>query len=261
VKYLIASLILIISSQAFSTEVLVWDSKPLEIRLEVGKERIVEFPDNIEVALPSKVLARMSFDSRSKVGYFLPRATFPKVRAKVRLVSTNELIFVEIFAVESTNDLPLENVKVILKSEKDKQDKDAQELMAQSNNVTLKELVQYVTHDFFAPPEFKKMSLPIQESRIQRPLNLDLMFTGFSAGLFDLEAVKQYRTQLYTLTAIKLTNRTNQVQPIIYSHLENNGYITASSQHRTVMAKGSDGQSTLLYYVTKKPLSENSDFL
>lgn len=249
------------SSQAISTEILVWDSKPLEIRLEVGKERIVEFPDNIEVALPSKVLARMSFDSRSKVGYFLPRTPFPKVRAKVRLVSSNELIFVEIFAVEPDDATPLEDVKVILKSEWEEQDKDKQVLFAQSNNVTLKELVQYATHDFFAPPEFKKMTLPIQESRIQRPLNLELMFTGFSAGLFDLEPVKQYRTQLYTLTAIKLTNRTNQVQPIIYSHLENNGYVTASSQHRTVTPKGSNGQSTLLYYVTHKPLTENGNFL
>lgn len=260
-KYLAIFMMAMFSFNVFATEVLVWDKKPLEIRLEVNKERIIEFPDNISMAIPNKVLNRMRVDSSAGNAYFIPRAPFPKARIKVTLVSTGEVIWAYIFAEESSNEMPLPNVKVITNEEKIADDESRQKLFAKSGQVSKKQLTQYATHDFFAPPEFKKMDLPIQESPILRPLNLELMFTGRSAGLFDLQAVKQYRTQNYTLTAIVLTNRTNEVQPIIFSDLEVNGYLAASSQHINLMPRGTDGQSSVLYYITDKPLSENSSFL
>lgn len=260
-KLLIFLTLTLLAFSSTATEVLVWDKKPLEIRLEVNKERLIEFPDNISMAIPGKALNRMSVDSAAGVAYLMPRVAFGKVRIKVRLVSTNELILVDLFAVDPSDDMPMQNVKVISNEEKQANEEAQVELMAQSSDVTLKQLVQYVSHDFFAPPEFQKMDLPIQESRILKPLNLELMFTGFSAGIFDLKAIKQYRTQNYTLTAIKVTNRTNETQPIIYSDLENVGYITAGSQHSVVQPKGTQQQSTLLYYITDRPLTENSNYL
>lgn len=260
-KILVLLALTLLSISATATEVLVWDKKPLEIRLEVNKERLIEFPDNISMALPGKVLNRMSVDSAAGIAYLTPRVPFGKVRIKVRLVSTNELVLIDMFAVEATDDIPMQRVKIISNDEKIAKETAQQELMARSSDVSLKQLIQYATHDFFAPPEFKKMDLPIQESRILKPLNLDLMFTGFSAGIFDMQAVKQYRTQSYTLTAIKVTNRTNITQPIVYSDIENTGYITVSSQHLDVSPRGSERQSTLLYYVTSKPLTENSNYL
>lgn len=260
-KVAILFILLLSSISVTATEILVWDKKPLEIRLEVNKERLVEFPDNISMALPPKVLARMSVDSAAGIAYLLPRAPFGKVRIKVRLASTNELIFVDIFAVEPTDDTPMQRVKIVSNEEKIARDETKQQLISNSADISLKELIQYAAHDFFAPPEFKKMDFPIIESRILKPLNLELMFTGLSAGLFDLQPVKQYRTQKYTLTAIKVTNRTNVTQPIVYSDLENVGYITVSSQHINVLPKGTNRQSTLLYYVTDKPLTEGGSYL
>jgi integrating conjugative element protein (TIGR03749 family) len=241
-----------------ATEILVWKQKPLEVRLEVGKERIVKFPDNIMLALPAKVRNRMSIDSSAGVAYLTPLAPFPKTRIKVRLATTNELIYIDTFAQTPDDEVPLQDVKIITSAEHEKIQDAKQELFAETDSISLKELVQYATHDFFAPPEFAKLSLPIQESPITKPLNLELMFTGFSAGIFDAKAIKQYRTVNYTLTAIKLTNRTHRTQPIVYSHIENTGYETVSSQHTEVGPKGSNQQSTLLYFVTDRPLSEIS---
>lgn len=254
-KKLLLLLTALVSFQTAATDILVWDKKRLTIKLEVGKERIVEFPDNIRYGIPSAVLKKMNVDSQAGVLYLLPRAPFPETDIKVTLASTSEQVLVTMFAVRPQDDLPLEDVKVITKSESDKQDKQDQELLAKSSDVSLKQAIQFASQDLFAPPDYQKMVLPIQISEVRKPLNLELMFQGFSAGIFDLKAIKQYRTQKLTVTAIVATNRTDQVQPIVYSHLENTGYITVTSQHKQVQPAGSEGQSTVLYYVTERPLT------
>ncbi|WP_428776370.1 TIGR03749 family integrating conjugative element protein [Vibrio sp.] len=242
-----------------ATEILVWDKKPLSIRLEVGKERIIEFPDNIMIGLPEKVSARMQINSAAGVAYLKPMAPFPKTRITIRLESTNELMFIDMFAVKSDSAADLDMVKILTKEAHAKQQavKDAQ--FIQSESVSIKELIQFASHDLYAPTRLKNLTKPVQESSISKPLKLDLMFMGRSASLFDLKALKQYRTLRYTLTAILITNRTYQKQPIRYTDLYPN-FIAVSSQHMDVGVLGSESQSTVLYLVTERPLSEDKTY-
>lgn len=257
VKMIVAATMLL-SAVASATEVLVWDKKPLSIRLEVGKERIIEFPDNIELEMPKKAFNRLKIDAAAGVAYMTARAPFPSVRVRAKLVSTNETIFVDLFAVrpESGEDVPLEQVKIVTAKQHEKKQEAKDELFERSSEVSIKELIQYAAHDFFAPDRLKKTKMPIVSGRLARQLDLSLMFTGRSAGLLELKPIKQYQTRKYTLTAIQATNRTGKPQKIVYRDIYP-GYEAVSSQHIDVGPRGSRSQSTVIYLVTEKPLTEN----
>lgn len=255
-KYLIVLSSFFVFTNSWATQVLVWNKKPLELRLEVGKERIVEFEDNIILGFPQKVKSRMRISSAAGVAYLTPVTPFPKTRVQIKLASSNEVIFVDMFAVDSEDSQPLESVKVISNEEQQENEANEQALFESTDGVTLKQLVQYATHAYFAPPRLRDSSLAIRISDVTKPVDLRLLFQGSSAGLYELKPLKNFQTTEYNLTTILLTNRTQHQQKIIYSDITGE-YETVSSQHLTVGPKASATQSTVLYLVTKQPLSEN----
>lgn len=257
--YLPLFLFLLTSFSAMSTEILVWDKKPLSIRLEIGKERIIEFEDNIEIEMTSNVHSRLKIDAAAGVAYLTAIESFPKSRISVTLVATNERIFIDLFAIESDSNQELDLIKVISNDTKLEKEHQKNQHFKQSVNITIKELVQYASHDFFAPTRLKLNNLLIQESIINQKLNLDILFLGRSAGLFDLKPLKQYRTLNYNLTAIVLTNKTSEKQMILYKDIYPN-FIAVSSQHKDVGPVGSNSQSTILYLVTEKPLADDATY-
>ncbi len=246
-----------LTSAAWATDVLVWDKRPLQVRLEVNKERIIEMPDNVRVGIPEYLYSKVNISTTGGVMYVTAKEPFTKTRATIRLASNNEEILMDFFGVEAIDDAEPELIKVIRKDEADKAEAARDAYMAQSNGVTVKEIIQYAAHDFYAPPRLKDTSKPIVENEIRTPLRLDLMLMGRSASLFDLQALKQYRTSRYVLTAILVTNRTSQPQEIVYSDLYPD-FIAASSQHVDVGPAGSKAESTILYLVTSQALSDNA---
>ena len=259
-RVLIAIIALFAAGHSMATEVLVWDKKPLEVRLEVGKERIIQFPDNILLGLPPKIKSRMRIDSAAGVAYLTPVAEFPKTRIRVQLASSNESVFLDLVAVNADSDTPLQLIKIIDKSEQEETENLEQERFGETGDITIKQLVQYVSHDYFAPARLVDKSLGIQVSDINKPLDLRLLFKGASAGLYDLKPLRNYRTIDYNLTAILLTNKTEHPQTIVYSDVAGD-FETVSSQQIKVGPKGSPSQSTLLYLVTKQPLTESGTFV
>ncbi|EKO3611935.1 TIGR03749 family integrating conjugative element protein [Vibrio metschnikovii] len=242
-----------------STEVLVWDKRPLNIQLEVGKERIIEFPDNIELQMPRQVHNRLRINSAAGIAYITAIAPFPNSRISATLVGTNEKVFIDLLAIDpkdSDGDIT-DYVKIVTNEFKQEKQRQRDELFSQSGRVSIRELIQYASHQFFAPPRLRKTGLPIQESIITRPLNLNIMFMGSSAGMFELKPLIQYRTVNYTLTAILLTNKTHTAQPILYRDAHPS-FIAVSSQHKDVGPKGSQAQSTILYLVTERPLNDDA---
>ncbi|MGR5296818.1 TIGR03749 family integrating conjugative element protein [Vibrio mediterranei] len=244
-------------NSAWATDILVWDKRPLQVRLEVNKERIIEMPDNVRVGLPEYLYSKVNISTTGGVMYVTAKEPFTKTRATIRLASNNEEILIDFFGVESIDDMEPELIKIIKKDDAEKAEAARDAYMAQSNGVSVKDIIQYASHDFYAPPRLKNTNKPIIENEIRAQLRLDLMFMGRSASLFDLKALKQYRTSRYTLTAILVTNRTSQPQEIVYSDLYPD-FIAASSQHIDVGPAGSQEESTILYLVTSQPISNNA---
>lgn len=253
---LLATCSMIISPAHSSTEVLVWDTKPLKIRLEISKERIIVFPDNVEITMPAQLHRNVNIASTAGKVYVTPNKPFPESRIEVALVSTNERVLIDLFAVSPTDDNELGIVKVVTNQENILKEQTESELFEQTKNITIKELIQHASHDLYAPARLKQTNRPIRESEIHKPLDLALLFMGRSADLFDIQPLKQYQTTNHTLTAILLTNRTPTQQMLVYRDMYPN-FEAVSSQHKNVGPKGGLDESTVMYLVTKHPLYDD----
>lgn len=239
-----------------STEVLVWDAKPLKVRLEISKERIIVFPDNVEIAMSAQLHKNISISSTAGKVYVTPNKPFPESRIEVSLVSTNQRVLIDLFAVSPSDDNELGIVKVVTNEENELKQQRESELFAQTKSISIKELIQHASHDLYAPSRLKQTNRPIRESEIRKPLDLALLFMGRSADLFDIQPLKQYQTTNYTLTAILLTNRTSTQQMLVYRDMYPN-FEAVSSQHKNVGPKGGLDESTVMYLVTKHPLYDD----
>ncbi|EMY6611310.1 DUF3438 family protein [Vibrio parahaemolyticus] len=245
-------LLAVVSLNAFSTEIAVWDKTPIQVRLEVGTERLIHLPSNVDLGIPENIRPLIRDYNAAGTLYLTPKKPFQKTRFHL-VTESGERIFLDVFATEGTGE-PLEDLKVIRKADMEKTSKVYGLEPQERKGLTVKEILQYAHIDLFGVPRLKP-KINVAESYIKKPLRLDLLFGGRSAGLFELNAFKQYRTQSYTVTAILLTNKSSKPREIKYTDLYPS-MIAASVHHLVVGPAGTVYDETVLLVVTKKPLSE-----
>ncbi|MGR5347499.1 TIGR03749 family integrating conjugative element protein [Vibrio mediterranei] len=242
----------LVSNVANSTEVLVWDSKPLVVNVNVGNEVLIQFPDNVRVGPPAHLINDISVNSAGGTVYLTAKKEFPKNRFAFQLVSDGRQVFVDIATVESDVQ---EVVKIVLKDEYDEAKSKEEERFHQSSFVSIKSLFQYASLDWYAPNRLKSDLFGVREKNINGTYNLDLFWQGISSGVFDMTPIKEYNTNDYTLTAVLLENRTLKRQKIRYRDVYPS-IKAVSSQHLWLGPKGGDDSVTILYV-----LNEGQSFL
>ncbi|TDR72550.1 DUF3438 family protein [Photobacterium lutimaris] len=246
----------VITPSLQATEIHVWDKKPIEIRLEVGKERLVHFSDNVMLEAPQEVVDKVQVYSAAGTLYLKPKQQLGKTRAWA-VLNSGEKIFLDIFAVRP-KDEELDDIKII-HSDEMAQTKEVFGLSTPvATGVTVQQLVQYASIDLYGVQRLVPQ-LPVVESEVTGELDFTVLFGGGSAAMFDVKPLKQYRTANYTLTALLITNRTQWPQQVIYTDVFP-AHIAVSSQHIDVGPVNSITESTTLYMVTDRPLRENSVF-
>ena len=244
-----------------NTEVLIWKKTPLKVNLEVGKERLIHFEDNVSIDLTGSLYKKLRQPTVAAAGvlYLTANAPFPKERITVTLASTGELIFIDLVAVETKDETDLGDVRVVGAKAIDDQAKVEAETLLQSNQVSIRQLFQHASQDWYAPDRLKNNSLPIVEKEIKKEIYLENLFMGASAGLFDLKALKTYTTNRYVLTAIEVKNRTLSPQDIVYSDIYPD-YTVVVAQHVFIGPRYSDTQSTMLYLIREDSLEKDGAY-
>lgn len=253
--------LLVVTGIANATEVHLWDKKPIEIRLEVGKERIITFPSNAKLGMSQDFAGKIRFTNAAGTLYIKALQAFNKTRVFATL-DNGEMLLIDFFAVRPSkgNDAP-EEFKIVHPDAVEKASeglkKSEQEVEENSRSITIKQALQYAVIDLYGVKRLLP-NLAITESEIKKPLNLKHVFINGSAGLFELNAFKQYRTTNYTVTAVHLRNRTHHKQYIrlvdVYPAM-----LVSSSFDTYVEARTEDPMqrdSTTFFIVTKKPLRE-----
>lgn len=252
------TLVLILMAPSVSaTEIFVWKSRPIELKLEVGKERVIEFPMNVKLGMNPALRKRIRLGNAAGKIYITPVQSFPKTRIQARL-EDGQILYLDLHAGRPHGtDLP-EDVKIVFPDQVDEEVAAFGLVKEPKMGITEVQLTRYAIIDNYGVKRLLP-NLPITKSEIKRPLNLEFLFGGSSAAMFDLVAEKQYRTQRFTLTYIRLVNRTNQTQEIRVTDIPafHSGVV---SQHLTVGPKGSLSQISHLYLLTPKPLAEYKQF-
>lgn len=251
-----AILILCASMQATAAEIMVWDKKPLKVQVEVGKERIIAFPDHVYVGVPSALKQYARIQSMQGAVYVRPEIEFPPARIQVKLASTGEIVLIDL---EATTE-PVASEDIIVSMAAKERKAQAESVVAEAarspvaQSINPRELTRYAAMRFYAPERFHTEDRRISRAHVRRDLPLDSLFMGPSYGLFSATAVAAWQANGMVLTAVKLVNNSPVVQPINCSHI-NADFLYATPQHMTVNPAGEPGDITMLYLITERPLS------
>lgn len=251
-------------------EVHVWDKTPIEIKLQLNKERVIRFPSNIKLGMTPAFRNVITMSNAAGVLYIKPNSIFNKTRVFATL-DNGEVLLLDLFSVDdgdqgNLGEFEIVHIKSIEnKASKFNSGKSNTEVTYgssrhTSNEITIKDLIQYAVIDLYGPKRLLPVLPSVVSSEIRKPLNLKHVFINRSAGLFDLEAFKQYRTMNYTITAINLRNRTAYPQDVVLTDVY--PAMLVNSSYETYVEPRSNNKnnrdSTTFFIVTKKPLNEYS---
>ncbi len=242
-------------SSLFASQLVQWDKRPISVVLPVGKERIIQLPDNVLVGVPASIKPLLRVQSAQGLIYLTARQSFSQSRVQLKLHSTGEIILLDISAINN-DELTQEDIVITLSKNNQKT---PSELKTNSSStmskrqVTPIELTQFATRTFYAP---ERLALNDKRIRVTKAPTLDLsrLFTGNSFQVFDAKAQALFRAGNLYLTAIKLVNNTHTQQTITFTDIDAD-FLYATPQHLQVNKKNVPGDTTMLYLITKKPLA------
>lgn len=249
----LALVLLVLSTNALSTQIVEWKKKPIDIVLPIGKERIIELPDNVFVGLPANIEKLVRTQSAQGYVYLTAFSEFQSSRVQLRLHDTGEIVLLNLSA--SAQSMETENIVIRLPSEKKERltNNAKSDYSAPSKNTaTPVELTRFAALKLYAP---ERLATNDHRIRVSKAPNIDLdgLFTGKSYGVFDAEAVAVFRSGHLYLTAVKLVNKHLLPRTINFTDI-NADFLYATPQHLQVNQKNVPGDTTTLYIITDKPL-------
>ncbi len=244
------------TTQALATELMVWDKKPLQMEFQTKAERIIEFPDNVAVALPPQILSKARVSSSGGAVYFTALQPFESTRVEFQLLATGERIFADLRAGEEFSGIDsTESIKVVTSETINVEQSQADALHMASKRVGLTDLLRAASRDWYAPSRLKQLDAGIKVKPVSGTYNLDLFWTGKSAGLYKMTPLRDYVTRDYTLTAVLVENRS--LKPIVVDLGDVYPDVKAvSAQYLDLDAIGKTNSSTVMYVI-----SEGQSFL
>lgn len=251
-RYLALILFIFATLQASATQIVEWNKKPIEIVLPLGKERILEFPDNVFLGIPASLSPFLRSQSAQGFLYLTALEGFPKTRIQVKLNKSGEIILLDIRST-NTSEATTESIVFKMPSEASSIAKDEiTKAQKRLPPVTPIQLTRFVSRLFYGPER-----LAISDPRIKQAfapkMNLDDLFIGPSYGVFELKAEAVFRASGLYLTAIKVSNKTPVPQTIMFNDI-NAEFAYVTPQHLQVNQMNVAGDMTMLYIITRQPL-------
>ncbi len=247
------------SVPSFATTAFTWNGQPLSIMLEIGKERIVRFPDNLQYRFPTEATKSVAMSTTAGILYITPKAELYDLPVDVRLVETGEVIQLRLTAVSQEQDL--DDVRVTTVTEQHKKTEFNQSESSIGQNADFADsqegdpiaLVRFAgirdmmpERLWFEDPSISE--IPVPEMR------LDNLFTGKLAGKFYAEAHKSYRSGNLVLTSIALRNMSPYPVAVDFRDIAvDNKYVVIPKPYYTFAGKDDINQNDygVMYIITR----------
>ncbi|MBE0435969.1 MAG: TIGR03749 family integrating conjugative element protein, partial [Methylomicrobium sp.] len=106
----------LLPSVAASAEIerLFWDKLPLSITLPVGRERLVTFPGDVRVGMPSELSGKVRTQSHNGTVYWLANESFEAQRIEIHETDGSGIYLVDLSASKEP-DIPADPIEVLNK--------------------------------------------------------------------------------------------------------------------------------------------------
>ena len=225
----------------FEIERVTWDLRPVRVILEVGVERILEFPDPVQLALPRELHGMVTVHSTKRALYVTAHQSFESRRALVQSHSDGTVYLVDLQAEHDA--LASSILRVV----------DARTNRASSQGDdpwTYARMTRYAARQLFAPERLLKPSSDVDRVPIERsPVPL---VRGWNASATPLAS---WKSGTLHVTAVELENRGPipvELQPATFR----GRWLTATVHDLELDAANGPLDRTIAYLISRGPFMQ-----
>jgi integrating conjugative element protein (TIGR03749 family) len=225
-----------------ATEVVEWRNVPISIVLTVGEERVLAFPDHVQVGVPASLNAGLlRTQSTGGTVLWLARGPFAAQRVQVRLLNTGHVLLFDVTAVKAPSAHGSEPIQVTFP------EKAADPV---SPALTPVSLTRFAAQQLYAP---RRLLSEIREIR-RVPMGTTVAVPLYQDEDVVAEPLGSWQGGGLYVTAVKLTNRGKSRVSLDPRRLAGH-FVSAAFQHNTLGSAGSISETTCVYLVTNRPFT------
>ena len=228
-----------------ATEVVEWRNVPIPIVLHVGEERVLVFPDHVQVGLPT-ALTRGEFRTQSTGGtvLWLANAPIQNERVQVKLINTGHVMLFDVTAVAVPGAGPSEAVHVVFPEMASESDASG----AARTALTPVALTRFAAQQFYAPQRLLRDVPGLRRV----PMGTRRSVSLYRGDQIEAEPLASWQGGGYYVTAVKLSNR-GAARIFLDPRRLRGQFVTAAFQHHSLGAAHSRTDVTTVYLVTDLP--------
>ena len=222
-----------------------WKKTPIRLELTVGQERQVEFSSSVKVGVPGNLQPLLRTQSVNGTVYLLAHAPFESTRFMVREIDGGQIYLFDISASKK----PSQNHPIQVFVQEASEPVDLNDGNAVASNISYVTLTRFAARQLYAPARLLSDRPGIVRTPVARdPIGL------VRGGAIDAQPLVAWRAGGYYLTAVKLTNRSNQPQTLDPRNLRGT-WLTATFQHHRLLPAGNEADTTAVYLISARPFS------
>jgi integrating conjugative element protein (TIGR03749 family) len=232
----------------YAEQVVEWRNVPIPIVLTVGEERVLAFPDHVEVGVPASLTSAFRTQSTGGTVLWLARQPFETQRLQVRFLTTGHVMLFDVTAVEAppTEGAGTEPVRVVIPDALT----EGAGADASRSGVTPVTLTRFAAQQLYAPARLLSVIPGIRRVPMGVPESIVL----YRHELIAAQPLASWQGGGYFVTAVKLTN--SSYERLILDPRELRGhFVTATFQHNSLGPRGSLSDITVVYLVTDRPFA------
>ncbi len=223
-----------------------WKKTPIRLELTVGQEQRIDFPAAVKVGVPGSLQSLLRTQSVNGTVYLLAHAPFGSSRLMVRELDSGQIFLFDVTAtgeggasdpiqIYVTGDSGSANAPATGGNEPDQ---------GQPGYI---QLTRFAAQQLYAPSRLVKDRPGIVRVPVARNA-VDLV----QGGTVQATPLVAWRANGLYVTAVKLTNRTDQPQTLDPRDLRG-AWLTATFQHYRLLPKGDEADTTAVYLVSARP--------
>jgi len=236
----------LVHAETDTLERIEWKKAPIRLELTVGQEQRIEFPAAVKVGVPASVQGLLRTQSVNGMVYLLAHASFGSNRLMVRELDSGRIYLFDVTAAEEGG--PSHPLQIyVTDNQSPSKDTAAAGVAVGQAQPGYIQLTRFAAQQLYAPTRLIKERPGIVRVPVSRdPVKL------FHGGTIEANPLVAWRAGGLYLTAVKLTNRTEQARTLDPRDLRG-AWLTATFQHHRLLPKGDEADTTAVYLISARP--------
>lgn len=251
---LVASIALVIHSQAMADILMTWKRLPLQVDLKVKEERVIFVDKNVKVGYPAELEGKLRIQSTGGAVYLKAEERFEPTRLQLMDTASGEIILLDLQAKSSVPNAN-EPIRIVYENKVENTSSYAQEAVesdapianARPSLPAPAALTRYAAQMFYAPLRTVEPVEGIRQVSHRLPSSITTLLPALPVKATPLTA---WQLDNYVVTAIRLQNQGTNVVNLDPRDLQGRFY-AATFQHNWLGTKGAAEDTTMLYLVTE----------